>query len=96
MIKCKGHSNLDTREAKGKEAADQAAKLAAGYHSQMCMIKGSEPYGYHAPQDLTDICTEQEKASEGVKQMWKNKGASSEEIEMCEEKQTAVIWRGPT
>lgn len=42
VVKCRGHSKEETEEAKGNEAADLAAKKAAGYHPSYNMLQAEK------------------------------------------------------
>ncbi|KAK0134687.1 Gag-Pol polyprotein [Merluccius polli] len=49
VIKCKGHDKTETLTARGNDAADQAAKLKAGYGTQYMMVAGIQGGAEQAP-----------------------------------------------
>ena len=86
VIKCKGHDKTDTLTARGNDAADQAAKLKAGYETQYMMVQSNMTvHDILPPCDEDMLRKEQEKASAQDKSVWVGRGAV----------QTEGLWRGP-
>ncbi|XP_056248655.1 uncharacterized protein LOC130179704 isoform X2 [Seriola aureovittata] len=72
IMKVKGHSTLDDREAKGNDAADQAAKQAAGYTVNMIMLVTDMQIADDV--NMETVKAAQETASQEIKTQWKSKG----------------------
>ncbi|MPV02291.1 hypothetical protein FVA96_24135, partial [Escherichia coli] len=76
FIKCKGHENSNSMVAKGNQAADQAAKQAAGYQIGLQMVS-AEDEGQLGPQLNEEQIKEAQKgASPQEKTVWKQRGAT--------------------
>lgn len=69
VIKCKGHDRSDSVIAKGNEAADQAAKKAAGYNVKLIMICAEDET--EKDKELERIGGMQKQASPEEKTMWR-------------------------
>lgn len=81
IIKCKGHDESGTMVARGNQAADEAAKKAAGYvaGNMLMMSDTGRP-------SLEDLSIEQAEASAEERSVWKARG----------DYQTPdKVWRGP-
>ncbi|XP_062270837.1 uncharacterized protein LOC133976604 [Scomber scombrus] len=85
VIKCKGHDNTNTPVAKGNDAADKAAKQAAGYEVKTVMMCSDPDIEKDLTSDLTKLKELQAQASPQEKTVWKARGAT--EVER--------LWRGP-
>ena len=86
VIKCKGHDKTDTLTARGNDAADQAAKLKAGYETQYMMVQSNKTvHDILPPCDEDMLRKEQEKASAQDRSVWVGRGVV----------QTEGLWRGP-
>ncbi|XP_016522370.1 uncharacterized protein LOC103131762 [Poecilia formosa] len=83
VIKCKGHDLSDTLVAKGNQAADRAAKMAAGYKDFMMVCSSEEELKDKLTLEEVKRC--QKGASPEEKNMWKHRGAT----------ETNGCWRGP-
>ncbi|KAL6456704.1 hypothetical protein MHYP_G00352480 [Metynnis hypsauchen] len=78
IVKCKGHQKGDTLVSRGNEAADKAAKKAAGYTepSAMMVLDSSIPWEpIPTGEELRQI---QDKASPEEKSMWLKQGANQD------------------
>ncbi|XP_039679499.1 protein NYNRIN [Perca fluviatilis] len=83
VIKCKGHDTGNSKVGQGNQAADQAAKQAAGYQNNMTLVNAeTETQVRVNTERLVDM---QVKASPQEKTMWKARGAT----------ETDGLWRGP-
>ncbi|CAJ1066419.1 LOW QUALITY PROTEIN: uncharacterized protein LOC113137770%2C partial [Xyrichtys novacula] len=74
IIKCKGHDNSGSRVAMGNQAADSAAKAAAGYHEKLLLVR-PDTETQMTKLSLTEISKEQDLASPEEKTVWKLRGA---------------------
>ncbi|CAJ1055592.1 LOW QUALITY PROTEIN: uncharacterized protein LOC120803882 [Xyrichtys novacula] len=74
IIKCKGHDNSRSRVAMGNQAADSAAKAAAGYHEKLLLVR-PDTETQMTKLSLTEISKEQDLASPEEKTVWKLRGA---------------------
>ncbi|XP_035984939.1 uncharacterized protein LOC118558590 isoform X2 [Fundulus heteroclitus] len=83
VIKCKGHDNSNSAIALGNQAADQAAKAAAGYAPQMMMVTVEDELREEL--SMSNIKLLQSRAAPEEKNMWRLRGASEQE----------GCWRGP-
>ncbi|XP_039978810.1 uncharacterized protein LOC120787181 [Xiphias gladius] len=79
IIKCKGHSKEDSLIARGNEAADAAAKMAAGYVQNYIMVQTGMIQDILPPCDVNMIKAEQEKAEKHEKNLWEDRGATCTE-----------------
>nr|XP_040025029.1 uncharacterized protein LOC120812900 [Gasterosteus aculeatus aculeatus] len=85
IIKCKGHENSNSMVAKGNQAADQAAKQAAGYQSGLQMVS-AEDEGQSGPQLNEERIKEAQRGvSPQEKTVWKQRGAT----------EVGGLWRSP-
>ncbi|XP_039649881.1 uncharacterized protein LOC120555272 [Perca fluviatilis] len=83
IVKCKGHSNTQDRVSKGNEAADSAAKTAAGYLAHHLMMTADlETRAELSKETIIEL---QARASPQEKTVWKSRGAM----------QSEGLWRGP-
>ncbi|XP_056880094.1 uncharacterized protein LOC130520388 [Takifugu flavidus] len=86
VVKCKGHSKENSLEGRGNEAADQAAKKAAGYKPSYNLLLAEKTVHEILPRyDRERLSCDQEEASPHEKTVWKERGAVKVE----------GIWRGP-
>lgn len=86
VMKCKGHENAQTMVAKGNNAADQAAKAAAGYSPEFVMLQSDKTvYDSLTPCDLEALKKEQTEASPQDKNVWVERGAKEQD----------GVWRAP-
>ncbi|XP_056913633.1 uncharacterized protein LOC130539351 [Takifugu flavidus] len=87
VVKCKGHSKENSLEGRGNEAADQAAKKAAGYKPSYNLLLAEKTVHEILPRyDRERLSCDQEEASPQEKEkVWKERGAVKVE----------GIWRGP-
>ncbi|XP_056892028.1 uncharacterized protein LOC130527471 [Takifugu flavidus] len=86
VVKCKGHSKENSLEGKGNEAADQAAKKAAGYKPSYNLLLVEKTVHEMLPRyDRERLGCDQEEASPHEKTVWKERGAVNVE----------GIWPGP-
>ncbi len=75
IIKCQGHSKGDSFVSRGNDAADAAAKLAAGYNMQM-LVQTSHLVDNLLPSFSREyLVAEHDKASPEEKSVWKEHGA---------------------
>lgn len=81
VIKCKGHHNSHTPTARGNDAADKAAKQAAGYEVRAILMCAET----ELDTDMTKLIKLQAQASPQEKTIWKARGAT----------ETEGLWRGP-
>lgn len=81
VIKCKGHEKSDSPTKKGNDAADMAAKTAAGYVVKAILMCAET----EKDTDTTALIAEQNAASPQEKTLWKARGAT----------EVHGLWRGP-
>ncbi|XP_068999724.1 protein NYNRIN-like isoform X1 [Embiotoca jacksoni] len=82
ILKCRGHDSGNSPQARGNQAADTAAKKAAGYQVTMCMVR-DDCEDRQNMLTLSKIGEEQDKASPQEKSVWVQRGA----------KKADGIWR---
>ncbi|XP_047444504.1 uncharacterized protein LOC125010167 [Mugil cephalus] len=81
VIKCKGHEKHESATKAGNDAADAAAKQAAGYTPHFVMMNTE-----HEGQVNTEkVVSAQQEASPQEKTLWKARGCT----------ETKGFWRGP-
>ncbi|XP_059183504.1 endogenous retrovirus group K member 18 Pol protein [Centropristis striata] len=81
VIKCKGHDKGNTHTKRGNDAADKAAKDAAGYEVKAILMSSE----IEEDVDMTKLIKEQAAASPQEKTLWKARGTT----------EVQGLWRGP-
>ncbi|MGL5101054.1 MAG: RNase H family protein, partial [Plesiomonas sp.] len=75
VMKCPGHSKVNSVIAKGNEAADAAAKLAAGYNPTLMMVQSDDKIGDLLPRFTREyLIEEQQKSAPEEQSVWVEHG----------------------
>ncbi|MGL5101476.1 MAG: RNase H family protein, partial [Plesiomonas sp.] len=75
VMKCPGHSKVNSFIAKGNEAADDAAKLAAGYTPTLMMVQSDDKIGDLLPRFTREyLIEEQQKSAPEEQSVWVEHG----------------------
>ncbi|XP_029385609.1 uncharacterized protein LOC115061440 [Echeneis naucrates] len=85
VIKCKGHEKTHSPTKEGNDAADAAAKKAAGYVHNMIMLCSDTENVLKTSSEIVHIKTEQNKASPEEKSLWLARGCTKVDD----------LWRSP-